>query len=131
MSELIETPTADESPRRSPPNAEQLLTAAGELIASGWCQNALAEDRYGRQVEPWSERACRWSPLGALTRVWHERRGVELDVFETAYAALALATGGRPEEWNGARWRTKRHVLRAFARARAYLPEAWEQIQSG
>lgn len=131
MSELIETPTADESPRRAPPNAEQLLTAAGELIASGWCQNALAEDRYGRQVEPWSERACRWSPLGALTRVWHERRGVELDVFETAYAALALATGGRPEEWNGARWRTKRHVLRAFARARAYLPEAWEQIQSG
>jgi hypothetical protein len=131
VSELTETATADESPRRAPPNAEQLLTAAGELIAAGWCQNALAQDQYGRQVEPWSERACRWSPLGALTRVWHERRGVELDVFETAYAALALATGGRPEEWNSARWRTKRHVLRAFARARAYLPEAWEQIQSG
>jgi hypothetical protein len=114
-----------------PPSAEQLLTAAGELIAAGWCQNTLAEDRSGRAVEPWSEDACCWSPLGALTRVWHERRGVELDVFEAAYAALALATGGRPEEWNAARWRTKRHVLRAFARARDYLPEVWQQLDAG
>ncbi len=82
-------------------------------------------------MEPWSESACSWSPLGALTRVWHERRGVEVEVFEVAYAALALATGGRPEEWNAARWRTKRHVLRAFARARRYLPQAWHQIRPG
>lgn len=114
-----------------PPSAEQLLAGAADLISRGWCQNALAEDRDGRQVEPWSESACSWSPLGALTRVWHERRGVEVEVFEVAYAALALATGGRPEEWNAARWRTKRHVLRAFARARRYLPEAWHQIRPG
>jgi hypothetical protein len=133
MSDVTQTTTAadPEPPRPAPPSADQLLRAAAELVASGWCQNALAEDAFGRQVEPWSPRATRWSPLGALTRVWHERRGVELEVFETAYAALALATGGRPEEWNGARWRTKRHVLRAFARARAYLPEAREQIQAG
>jgi hypothetical protein len=117
--------------RPAPPNAEQLLAAAAELLTVGWCQNALAEDRHGREVEPWSEAACRWSPLGALTRIWHERRGVELDVFEAAYAALALATGGRPEEWNAARWRTKRHVLRAFVRAQDYLPEVWQQLDEG
>jgi hypothetical protein len=130
MSEVIKTASAGKPADPAPPNAEQLLVAAGELIATGWCQNALAQDQHGHQVEPWSERACRWSPLGALTRVWHERRGVELEVFETAYAALALATGGRPEEWNSARWRSRRHVLRAFARARACLPEAREQIQA-
>jgi hypothetical protein len=114
----------------APPSAERLLSEAAELIRRGWCQGALARDRKGREVEPWSESACRWSPLGALTRVWHERRGSELDVFEAAYAALALATGGRPEEWNAARWRSKRHVLRAFSRAGEYLPEAWRQLNA-
>jgi hypothetical protein len=66
----------------------------------------------------------------ALTKVWHDRRGVELEVFEAAYAALALATGGRPEEWNAARWRSKRHVVRAFTRAREYLPEVWRELDA-
>jgi hypothetical protein len=110
--------------RTGGPGETELLVRAAELIERGWCQQALAEDEQGRQVEPWSETACRWSPLGALTRVWHERRGAELDRFETAYAALALATGGHVEEWNAARWRTKWHVLSAFARAPEYLPEA-------
>jgi hypothetical protein len=123
-------PTAGQ-PRHAPPSAERLLAEAAALIAGGWSQKALARDRNGREVEPWSESACRWSPLGALTKVWHERRGVELEVFEAAYAALALATGGRPEEWNAARWRTKRHVLRAFAHAREYLPEALRQFNAG
>jgi hypothetical protein len=130
VSETTESSRNPEATHRPPPNAEQLLAGAAELIARGWCQHALAEDREGRQVEPWSGSACRWSPLGALTRVWHERRGVEVEVFEVAYGALALATGGRPEEWNAARWRTKRHVLRAFARARQCLPQAWRQIRS-
>jgi hypothetical protein len=130
VSETTESSRNAEATRRPLPNAEQLLAGAAELIERGWCQHALAEDQDGRQVEPWSESACRWSPLGALTRVWHERRGVEVEVFEVAYAALALATGGRPEEWNAARWRTKRHVLRAFARARRFLPHAWRQIRS-
>jgi hypothetical protein len=116
-------------PSRS--SAERLLAAAGALIADGWCQRALARDRDGREVEPWSVRACQWSPLGALTKVWHDQRGVELEVFEAAYAALALATGGRPEEWNAARWRSKRHVVRAFSRARDYLPEVWRELDAG
>jgi hypothetical protein len=114
--------------RLGPRSAELLLEEAGALVAAGWSQRALARDSEGREVEPWSQDARRWSPLGALTRVWHERRGTELEIFEAAYAALALATGGRPEEWNAARWRTHRHVIGAFARARGYLPEVWRQF---
>jgi hypothetical protein len=122
-------PTEPSARRRlAPRSAELLLEEAAGLVAAGWSQRAPARDADGREVEPWSESARRWSPLGALTKVWHDRRGTELDVFEAAYAALALATGGRPEEWNAARWRTHRHVLRAFARARDYLPEAWREF---
>lgn len=112
------------------PPDEELLVRAAELVARGWCQKALAADEKGRQVEPWCEGACRWSPLGALTRAWYEGRGQGREPFETAYGSLALATGGRLEEWNAAPWRTKRHVLSAFARARAYLPQAREQVDA-
>jgi hypothetical protein len=130
MSDIRSAATTSSPTHRSPPSAEQLLNRAAELIASGWSQNALARDDRGRQVEPWSEQARRWSPLGALTRVWHDDRGDELEIFEAAYAALAMATGGRPEEWNDARWRSKRHVLRAFSRARDYLPGVWQHLDA-
>jgi hypothetical protein len=120
--------TSERATRRSLPDDDELLVRASELIARGWSRRALAEDRYGRQVEPWSATACRWSPLGALTCAWRERQGPGFDVFETAYAAVALATGGHVEEWNGARWRTKSHVLRAFSRARGFLPQARRQL---
>jgi hypothetical protein len=106
------------------PNDDQLLVRATELVERGWSRSALAEDRDGRQVEPWSESAIRWSPLGALISAWYEGGGGRVDEFDTAVRALALATGGRPAEWNAVPWRTKWHVLSAFERARQYLPEA-------
>jgi hypothetical protein len=109
---------------------EQLLVRARELVEQGWCQKALARDRHGRQVEPWSGAACSWSPLGALLRAWYEQGGNGIDAFGVAYLALALATGGRVAEWNAARWRTKGHVTSALARAREYLPEAREQART-
>jgi hypothetical protein len=117
--------------RRSPSLDDvQFLDRAAQLVARGWCQRGLARDRDGRQVEPWHESAASWSPLGALTRVWYENRGGAPDTFEVAYVAMAFATGGRLEEWNAARWRTKRHVLNAFARARGYLPDARRQVRA-
>lgn len=110
---------------------EQLLARAAALVRQGWCQRCLAEDRNGHPVEPWSESACRWSPLGALTKGWHESGGGTLEVFRVAYASLALATGGRLETWNAAPWRTKWHVLSAFYRARDYLPQARQQVRAG
>jgi hypothetical protein len=108
---------------------QELLAQAAELIAQGWCQRALAEDRFGREVLPWSEGACRWSPLGALTRVSSQSGRSSAESFEVAYTALSLATGGRPEDWNAAPWRTRRHVLSAFVRAREFLPEARDQLR--
>jgi hypothetical protein len=95
----------------------QLLDEAAQLVARGWCQGALAEDDRGRVVEPWSEAASRWSPLGALLSAWYAS-GAGPDVLARAYTAIAFATGGRLEEWNATPWRTMRHVLSAFARAR-------------
>jgi hypothetical protein len=106
---------------------EEFLLKATELIGRGWCRKGLAEDRYGRQVEPWSEGAVGWSPLGALTRIWYETRGREFAAFEAAYTSLALSIGGRLEEWNAAQWRTRWHVLKAFDRARQHLREAKRQ----
>jgi hypothetical protein len=106
------------------PNDDQLLVRATELVERGWSRTALAEDREGRQVEPWSEQASRWSPLGALISAWHEGGGGRIEEFDTAVRALSLATGGRTAEWNAVPWRTKWHVLSAFERARQYLPEA-------
>jgi len=110
------------------PSDARLLAEAAELVARGWCQDALAEDRHGHQVEPWSESACRWSPLGALISIWHESREDRPDVFAAAYGALDLATCGRVEEWNAAPWRTKWHVLSAFSRAARYLPQARAKV---
>lgn len=117
--------------RRSPiADDEQLLVEAADLVARGWCRSALAEDRHGRRVDPWSEKACRWSPHGALTKVGLERGGGALEAFEVAYTSLALATGGRLEQWNAAPWRTSSHVLSAFERARALLPEARHRVRA-
>jgi hypothetical protein len=117
--------------RRSPRLDDvQFLDRAAELVTRGWCQKGLARDPDGRQVEPWHESATSWSPLGALSRVWYENWGGAPDTFEVAYLALAFATGGRLEEWNAARWRTKRHVLNAFVRARGYLPAARQQVRA-
>jgi hypothetical protein len=109
---------------------EQLLARARELVERGWTQSALAEDGYGRQVEPWSGSAIRWSPLGALLRAWYERGGESTRDFGAAYVALALATGGKVAEWNAAPWRTRRHAASAFGRAREYLPEAREHART-
>lgn len=109
------------------PADERLLTQARELVRGGWCRSGLAMDRDGRQVEPWSAEACSWSPLGALMAAWFgSAEGHE--PFRVAYTALALATGGRLEEWNAARWRTQRHVLNAFIRAHVSLSQVRKSV---
>lgn len=120
--------TKDRRPLEKLPEDEQLLVRAAALVARGWCRRAPAEDWRGRPVDPRSASACRWSPLGALTKVWAESPGLSPDVFRTAWAALALATGGRPKDWSAAQWRTRAHVLRAFERARNSLPQARERV---
>lgn len=128
---MIDPQPPARGPSRRAAEEEQLLIRAAELIELGWCRNALALDEQGRRVEPWVESARFWSPLGALLCASYERRDEGREVFEVAYAALALATGGQVEQWSSARWRTKRHVLSAFGRARQYLPQARRQVHPG
>jgi hypothetical protein len=106
------------------PQDLQLLERGAELITRGWCQGALARDSEGREVEPWSGDAASWSALGALLDAWYENEHAGKDAFETAYLALAFATGGHVEEWNGEPWRTQRHVRSAFFRAHEHLAVA-------
>src|SRR5205085_10411432 len=51
---------------RVAPGPERILTRASDLIGFGWCQGAEARDSEDAPTEPWSERAVRWSLLGAL-----------------------------------------------------------------
>lgn len=113
------------------PEDLQLLERGADLIVRGWCQGALARDAVGREVEPWSETAASWSPLGALLAAWYESTCASREAFEAAYAALALATGGRVEEWNSERWRTQRHVRSAFFRAHGDLTAAARRFVPG
>lgn len=112
------------------PIDEQILVRAAELVSLDWCRDALAEDQTGRRVEPWSDSARSWSTLGALISAWVDRGAGRFDTLQTAYEAVALATGGRVEEWNAARWRTKWHVLSALARARMFLPQARQRVRA-
>ena len=48
--------------------AESMLAEAYELVLSGWCQGAAAQDAEGRSIEPSSAFARRWSAPGARAR---------------------------------------------------------------
>jgi hypothetical protein len=100
--------------------AEEMLTAAYELVRTGWCQGAAARDEAERPVAPVSAFARSWSAPGALERVWarsDQRFAVQLDAFQRANIALATATGETPQFWNDADGRTLREVLDALADA--------------
>ena len=100
--------------------AEEMLTAAYELVRTGWCQGAAARDEAGRPVAPVSAFARSWSAPGALERVWarsDQQFAVELDAFQRANLALATAVGDTPQFWNDANGRTLREVLDALAQA--------------
>jgi hypothetical protein len=104
--------------------AEQMLSDAYELVISGWCQGAGARDEMGRPIEPSSAFARRWSPGGALERVWRRAGGdpdEALEAFERANLALAAAIKERPERWNDSPTRTHAEVLDALVDAHRFL----------
>ena len=104
--------------------AEQMLSDAYELIVSGWCQGAGAEDEMGRSIEPSSAFARRWSVSGALERVWRRGTGhpdTALDAFERANLALSAACKGVPQKWNDEPGRTQEDALVALVAAHSFL----------
>jgi hypothetical protein len=104
--------------------AEQMLSDAYELVVSGWCQGAGAMDEMGREIEPSSAFARRWSAAGALERVWRRSRADQdeaLQAFERANLALAAAVKDVPQRWNDQPGRTHADVLLALNRAHRFL----------
>jgi hypothetical protein len=97
--------------------AERMLAEAYELVRSGWCQGATAQDELGRPIEPSSAFARRWSAAGALERVWRrtlDDDGFALEAFERANLALAAAVKDVPQRWNDAADRSCAEVLDAL-----------------
>jgi hypothetical protein len=104
--------------------AEQMLSEAYELVVSGWCQGAGAQDEMGRPIEPSSAFARRWSAAGALERVWRRAAGDEdeaLEAFERANLALAAAVKDVPQRWNDQAERTHDEVLVALRDSHRFL----------
>jgi hypothetical protein len=100
--------------------AESMLADAYELVLSGWCQGASAQDEGGRSIEPSSAFARRWSAPGALERVWRrteDGNGVALEAYERASLALAAAVRDVPQRWNDVSERRLDEVLDALALA--------------
>lgn len=48
-----------------------VLYRAKQLLEIGWCDGALAVDKDGHDVEPWSEKAVKWCEVGAVKAVTH------------------------------------------------------------
>ena len=96
------------------------LDDAYELVESGWCRGASAEDELGRVVDVDSADAVRWSPTGALYAVWR-RNGVDDDLalraLQMANLALAAAVNDIPSAWNDAPGRRHHEVLETLLSA--------------
>lgn len=100
--------------------AERWLAEAYELVESGWCQGANAVNEHGTPVEPESVFARRWSPSGALVRIWR-RSDVDdalgLNALQLANLALTAAVNDIPASWNDVPARRRDEVLEAVLHA--------------
>jgi hypothetical protein len=118
---------------RFEPGADGLLGRASELVAYGWCQRTDAEDADGAGVPPWSERARRWSLLGALVAAVDlpaEPGPITLLPLRRALAALAeLIDEPLLAEWNDHPDRTQGEVVRTLDAARS-LCATWSDETS-
>ena len=100
--------------------AECWLGEAYELVERGWCRGASAEDGLGREVDPASDKAVRWSAAGALLAGW-KRSGIDdeiaLRALQIANLALAAAVKDIPTSWNDALGRRRDDVLEGMLSA--------------
>ena len=118
---------------RFEPGEDGLLGRARELVAYGWCQRTDAEDAEGAGVPPWSERARRWSLLGALVAAVDlpaEPGPLTLRPLRRALAALAeIIDEPLLAEWNDQPGRTQGEVVRTLDAARS-LCAGWSDATS-
>jgi hypothetical protein len=97
-----------------PDETTALLIRARGLIARGWCRGTLARSFLGFQVSPYSTRACRWCPSGALRAA---RLTASDLVWRCACTRLIAAIDGEDLSEFSDRQEAVEPVLAAFDRA--------------
>lgn len=93
-----------------------LRRARDLLLTKGWTQGAFARNKYGRSITALSRDAVCYCAYGAIDRASRRGKG---DLAEASCDLLRRAARFRSStsKWNDRRGRTKREVLRAFAKA--------------
>lgn len=106
----------------------ELLKAARERVAKGWCQGWFAKDAAGEETLEELGDACAWCVRGAIyASAKHgepESVSAEMALHDTLKdSGAALSVVGPLEEWNDAPGRTQAEVLDLFDRTIARLTE--------
>lgn len=99
-------------------NGSDLLHEAGVLVGRGWCQDAVARDASGGEVDACAPDAVEWSLLGALQAAAFGDSSTEITDIGVAVAAIAqlIADPSLPD-WNDVPTRTRLDVVDLLARA--------------
>lgn len=111
----------------------EILTAARAKIVQGWCQNNLAQDCNGKDINALNPNAVSWCAVGALSHAagcWSVAAKTNPDFSQTGWQALCQFSaanflssydpddiGWAVSKWNDNPARTKDDVLNAFDRA--------------
>lgn len=94
----------------------KILRKAAALCARGWTQGEYARMKNGVPCAWDDKRAVKWCVLGAIWRAGHDL-GALLHV-DKPLEILEQVTGTAiHEEWNDARYRTKKQVVCALRKA--------------
>ena len=81
-----------------------------DYVRKGWCKFRLSKDKFGRTVEPDSERASSWCSMGAIEAAY-------VSTYDAMTKLLAVIKSDSIADWNDDPKRTKRQVLAAFRKA--------------
>jgi hypothetical protein len=96
----------------------KVVLHAAELVEGGWCQNTLALDARGKEVDPCHPAATSFCLVGALFRANSDSPVEWRGLFPLVYRCAARKGYVDPVTWNNTTGRTKEEVA-AFLREAA------------
>ena len=108
------------APTRRDLDVLDILTEGRRLVATGWCQGAMAKDAHGRATEASSPEAVAFDPVGAIERavlnLLEGDRSTLIQNYYKGFYALAwgLHTHSRLSAWNDDPMRRHVEVLERF-----------------
>lgn len=108
------------APTRRDLDVLDILTEGRRLVATGWCQGAMAKDAHGRATEASSPEAVAYDPVGAIERavlnLLDGDRSTLIQNYYKGFYALAwgLHTHSKLSAWNDDPTRCHAEVLERF-----------------